>query len=157
MMDIKDRIKLIMDQEELSSVSFAENIGVKQSTLSHILNGRNKPSLDVIMKVHQYYNDVSLDWLLYGRGDMTNQNSDAEYVNDVFTPDTEPSLFDNTSTNAANHTVHDKYVRNEALESHQKSLKSPSIKEIRGIPKQERRITEIRIFFDDNTYQVFKG
>ena len=65
-MEIKDRIKMIMEKENMASGAFAESIGIQQSTLSHILNGRNNPSLDVIMKVHQKYNYVNLEWLLYG-------------------------------------------------------------------------------------------
>ena len=57
-MEIKDRIKMIMEKENMASGAFAESIGIQQSTLSHILNGRNNPSLDVIMKVHQKYNYV---------------------------------------------------------------------------------------------------
>ena len=69
-MDIKDRIKLIMENEQVSSQRFAETLGIQQSTLSHILTNRNQPSLDVIMKIHQIYTDVNIDWLLYGTGDM---------------------------------------------------------------------------------------
>ena len=67
-MEIKDRIRMIMEREKVPPRVFAETIGVQQSTLSHILNDRNKPSLEVVMKVHQTYNYVNLEWLLYGRG-----------------------------------------------------------------------------------------
>ena len=69
-MEIKDRIRMIMEREKVPPRVFAETIGVQQSTLSHILNDRNKPSLEVVMKVHQTYNYVNLEWLLYGRGEM---------------------------------------------------------------------------------------
>ena len=54
-MEIKDRIRMIMEREKVPPRVFAETIGVQQSTLSHILNDRNKPSLEVVMKVHQKY------------------------------------------------------------------------------------------------------
>ena len=60
-MEIKDRIKIIMEKENMASGAFAESIGIQQSTLSHILNGRNNPSLDVIMKVHMHVNIVLPD------------------------------------------------------------------------------------------------
>ena len=47
---------MIMEREKVPPRVFAETIGVQQSTLSHILNDRNKPSLEVVMKVHQTYN-----------------------------------------------------------------------------------------------------
>lgn len=59
-MEIKDRIRLIMEKEKIPPRVFAETINVQQSTLSHILNGRNKPSLEVVMKVHQAYTYVDL-------------------------------------------------------------------------------------------------
>ena len=46
-MEIKDRIRMIMEREKVPPRVFAETIGVQQSTLSHILNDRNKPSLEV--------------------------------------------------------------------------------------------------------------
>ena len=57
-MEIKDRIRMIMEREKVPPRVFAETIGVQQSTLSHILNDRNKPSLEVVMKVHQTYSYV---------------------------------------------------------------------------------------------------
>ena len=69
-MEIKDRIRMIMEREKVPPRVFAETIGVQQSTLSHILNDRNKPSLEVVMKVHQKYDYVNLEWLLYGKGEM---------------------------------------------------------------------------------------
>ena len=50
--------------------SFAEKIGVQRSSISHILSGRNKPSLDFVMKVLSSYPDVELYWLLNGKGNF---------------------------------------------------------------------------------------
>ncbi|WP_368167341.1 helix-turn-helix domain-containing protein, partial [Bacteroides fragilis] len=85
-MEIKDRIKIIMEKENMASGAFAESIGIQQSTLSHILNGRNNPSLDVIMKVHQKYNYVKLEWLLYGQGNISEESIQSA-------SDFQPSLF----------------------------------------------------------------
>jgi len=49
-MEEKDKIEKIMQAENLNSAQFATEIGIQGSTLSHILNGRNKPSLDVLKK-----------------------------------------------------------------------------------------------------------
>ena len=70
-MDIKDRIKMIMDHEQMTAAAFAESIGVAQATISHTLGDRNKyPSTDFIMRLHEKYNHISLDWLLTGKGNM---------------------------------------------------------------------------------------
>ena len=63
---------MIMDREKLTAGAFAESIGVAQATISHILGPRNKyPSTEVILRLHQRYNDINLEWLLTGQGEMT--------------------------------------------------------------------------------------
>lgn len=70
--EIRDRIKIVMNHVGKNSITFSEEIGIQQSTLSHILNGRNRPSLDVIMKIHERYPQISFDWLINGNGEMEN-------------------------------------------------------------------------------------
>ena len=62
------RLQKICDEFELSAAAFAEKVSVGRATISHILSGRNKPSLDFVMKVTTTFPEVDLDWLLYGRG-----------------------------------------------------------------------------------------
>jgi len=66
-----NRIKQIIDKENLSSTQFASEIGVQRSALSHVLSGRNNPSLDFMMKIKTRYPEINLDWLLLGKGKMT--------------------------------------------------------------------------------------
>jgi transcriptional regulator with XRE-family HTH domain len=56
--------------ENKSSAQFAEEIGVQPSGISHILSGRNNPSLDFILKMLEKYQFISTDWLLFGKGSM---------------------------------------------------------------------------------------
>lgn len=67
---MKDRIKKIIDHYMLSSAKFAEVLGVQRSNVSHILSGRNKPSLDFVQKILQNYPQLKSDWLLFGKGNM---------------------------------------------------------------------------------------
>ena len=60
------RIQSIMAENELSASSFADRIGVQRSSISHILSGRNKPSLDFLAKVESTFDEVSFSWLLKG-------------------------------------------------------------------------------------------
>lgn len=59
-----------MAAQNLSSSAFANEIGVQRSSVSHVLSGRNKPSLDFIIKIKDRYPDVNLDWILTGKGGM---------------------------------------------------------------------------------------
>jgi plasmid maintenance system antidote protein VapI len=61
-------LKQIMDYYGLSSAAFAETIGVNRSSISHLLSGRNKPSLDFVIKVVESFEEVELYWLLNGKG-----------------------------------------------------------------------------------------
>ncbi|MBR9757776.1 MAG: helix-turn-helix transcriptional regulator [Algicola sp.] len=63
-----DRLQQIIDYYSESASSFAEKIGVQRSSISHIISGRNKPSLDFIMKILDAYPEVGLYWLLNGKG-----------------------------------------------------------------------------------------
>lgn len=66
---ITERLKKIMDDNGLSSAQMADRIGVQRSAISHILSGRNKPSLDFIIKVLESFPNVSSEWLLRGQND----------------------------------------------------------------------------------------
>ncbi|NQX78232.1 helix-turn-helix transcriptional regulator [Gilvibacter sp.] len=69
------RLKQIMDYYSLSSAGFAEAIGVNRSSISHLLSGRNKPSLDFVIKVVESLEEVELYWLLNGKGSFPNSAS----------------------------------------------------------------------------------
>lgn len=67
MEEIVKRIKQILEEQQLSSSAFADTIGVQRSSISHVLSGRNKPSLDFILKTARAFPSYSTDWLLFGK------------------------------------------------------------------------------------------
>ena len=69
-MEIKDRILKIISSEALTSSAFADSIGVQRSSISHIVSGRNKPSLDFLQKIIANYPKYSVEWLIMGSGDI---------------------------------------------------------------------------------------
>lgn len=66
-MNIQDRIRTIIKVNNLNASSFADKIGVQSSGVSHVLNGRNKPSLDFIEKVLHEFPRVDAGWLITGK------------------------------------------------------------------------------------------
>nr|WP_314838794.1 helix-turn-helix transcriptional regulator [uncultured Flavobacterium sp.] len=71
MVNIEDfikRLEIILDYYGLNASSFADKIGVQRSSLSHLLSGRNKPSLDFILKILDVFPEVDLYWILNGKG-----------------------------------------------------------------------------------------
>ena len=61
------RLKYWMEMEVLKSSALADNIGVNRATISHILSGRNKPSIDFFQKLLNTYPDLNSNWLITGR------------------------------------------------------------------------------------------
>jgi transcriptional regulator with XRE-family HTH domain len=64
------RLRQVIDFHGLSASAFAELITVQRSSISHVLSGRNKPSIDFITKLNTALPDVNLYWLLNGAGEM---------------------------------------------------------------------------------------
>ena len=72
---MKTRIKALLEHKGLTSAKFADIIGVQRSSISHILSGRNNPSLDFIQKLMIKFPEIDNNWLLLGEGEMINSES----------------------------------------------------------------------------------
>jgi len=79
--DFAKRLQKVIDFYSESASSFAEKIGVQRSSISHILSGRNKPSLDFILKILASYPEVELYWLLNGKGSFPNNDTNENIQN----------------------------------------------------------------------------
>ena len=146
---IKDRFKQIMDREQLTAGAFAESIGVAQATISHILGARNKyPSTEVILRLHQHYPDINLEWLLTGKGSMSSSSSKG--VSSCY------PLFAESAENSPEDTGRSENRKEIASETVKNARNSPVKQEIIYKEVPPRKITELRIFFDDNTYEIFR-
>jgi len=80
-----DRIQLILKVNNLTASRFADEIGVQRSSISHILSGRNMPSLDLIQKILKRFPEIDSEWLLNGKGTMM-KNPAPDLFNMVETP-----------------------------------------------------------------------
>lgn len=70
-----NRLQKILSYYELTASSFAERIDVGRASISHILSGRNKPSLDFVMKIVKEFSEVELYWLINGKGHFPKSTS----------------------------------------------------------------------------------
>ena len=66
--EFTERLTTILKYYNLSAASFAEKIEVQRSSISHLLSGRNKPSLDFVLRTIHVFKEVNLYWLLKGEG-----------------------------------------------------------------------------------------
>ena len=82
--DMKERLLEFLKRENKSSAQLAEEIGVQPSGISHILSGRNNPSLDFVLKMLEKYTFISTDWFLFGKGTMyKDQNMQTLFDDDL--------------------------------------------------------------------------
>ncbi len=77
-----DRIKSLMNEKKMSATQFSDEIGIQRSSLSHVLSGRNKPSLDFMLKIKNRFSDINLNWLLLGQENMLQNFGDEEIQDD---------------------------------------------------------------------------
>ncbi len=89
-----NRINLILKAKNITARQFAEEIGIQPSGMSHILSGRNNPSLDFVSKVIRRYPEIDSNWLLLGRGEMYMTGTPAPATSVSPSPSAqEPTLF----------------------------------------------------------------
>ena len=132
-----DRIKELILSEGLTPASFADAIGIQRSSISHILNGRNNPSLDFILKTLQRFPNLNPDWLLSGIGEMLRSTEPSE--NKVIR---ERTIFDMPPVATP--------------EPPKPTPVEPIVKEEVRIEKQERFVDKILIFYSDHTWDEFQ-
>lgn len=125
------RLQQIMDLYQLTGSAFAESVGVQRSAISHILSGRNKPSLDFVLKILDTYPDIELYWLLNGKGDGPLKQEN-EKQRDLF----------NSPVKRADLTP--------GLEN--KSVVLPDSQEIKT-GQAKRKVVKIVLFYDDHTFE----
>ena len=141
--DFIKRLELIFDYYSISSSSFADKIGVQRSSLSHLLSGRNKPSLDLILKIISVYPEVDLYWILNGKGNFP-KNSDVKNKVEKNSDET-TTLFSLASKN------------NEEITEEKKSDEERKIitSEINNLNSE--KITEkIVFFYTDGSFKEYK-
>ena len=141
---MRERIKMVMDREGLTPAKFAEEIGIQRSAMSHIMNGRNNPSLDVLVKILERFTYVDSDWLLFGKGNMMRSQVQNE-----------PDLFTNTSINRPEVQVVPENRKEIRVDTPVNTMKQPVIEKIIQEEKLSRNVSKIMIFYSDNTFDTF--
>lgn len=161
-MEDKDKIDMIMQEFNLNSAQFAAEIGIQGSTLSHILNGRNRPSLDVLKKIMSRFASINPEWLILDKEPMFRQekNSQAPTLFDSIDENIKESVrYEPKSTHKSS--SHSDTNQKESVKGGEKSSTSEIIKneESQGIlnvaPIANKIPVKIIVYFDDNTFQEF--
>jgi len=87
-MEIRERLTQILSSKQMSSSAFADYLEIQRSNMSHYLSGRNKPGVEILQKILDKFPDISAEWLIMGRGDISAQPHQA----DIFQGYSSPSV-----------------------------------------------------------------
>ncbi len=159
------RILSILKQKNLSISQFAEEIGIQKSGMSHLISGRNKPSLELILKILQKYPDVKPEWLLFGTmpkvsDDKTPVTLSAPEKVQVKTSASPATLFDFSGENSNDEASLSDDVGEPVTEpaplKESTDQKKRVLKTKEGVslnPDQE--IERMVIFFNDSTFRTY--
>jgi len=148
---MKDRVLQIIEHEGLSPASFAERIGIQRATMTHIISGRNNPSLEVTKKILQTFQYLNPEWLILGLGNMFRSGS-TSYGKEESKG---LGLFDNTPIFTAEVQAVPEYRKEKDVNSPVNNHKHPETEVV--IPKTivSKKVSKIVIFYSDDTFETF--
>lgn len=162
-MNEKERVELIMRCYNLTPSQFADRTGIQRASVSHILSGRNKPSLEVMLKIYESFPGLDMAWLMTGRGTVPEPQAEHNTMEESL-PLAMPELFMRSQMETAPTPVttpepapqkapKSVMPKPQALERPARRVSSRSVSQPE-VNVSVRKIKEIRIFYTDGTYET---
>jgi len=141
---MKERILLFLQTENKSYAQFAEEIGVQPSGISHILSGRNNPSLDFVIKMLQKYSALSAEWLLFGNGNM-------------FKSVSQPTLFDEIEAHDRSENINIVTTEENSAPGRIPEEIVNEVSTVSSMPSEQKikSLTHIVMFYSDKTFTEY--
>lgn len=164
---MKDRIRQIMEYENMSQQEFSNRLGISPASLSSIFNGRSRPTNNHVQAIHHAFPEISISWLLFGEGTMFEDDMpDPLEIADVQDLGaSEPSnqsdapaaeLFTTRpQTAAVKHPTAPVVPQNLGTIPAYSKYHRDNMADMRAQERAMRKIKEIRVFYDDGTYESF--
>lgn len=170
---MKDRIRQLMELSHLSQQDFAARLGISPASLSSIFTGRSNPTTNHINAVHRAFPDVNINWLIFGEGEMftpaddeTSTTTDQE---DTALPGSHLSEGAPSSVTPHQSSSSIPAQQQQKLDARKERMRDlfdfskplnpfssqGNASEFGSFDNSARRIKEIRVFFDDGTYEIF--
>lgn len=141
---IKDRIAHILRAKNLTATQFAEMMQIQPSNVSHLLSGRNKPSLDFLMKLKEVFPEYNFDWIILGKKPITTN---------------EPSLFNKDNQIEAFEVT--RVVENEVEKEQTKEVEIPYMLEneekskVQTLNNFSAGLKQIIYVFEDHSFEIY--
>ena len=180
-MEINERITKVLEYSGFSASEFADEIDVQRSSISHIISGRNKPSLEFVTKIKNRFPELSWDWIILGQGEMLQNNSalsTSESKINLEEENSSPDLFTLIDEDYKNEVFVQENIQNETLRELNKSFPSPrkeilsdsqqldiqeNISEVQSIVNEtvtnintESKIKKIVFFYENGKFEAFE-
>ena len=157
---MKDRIRQIMEAQHMTQQVFASYIGTTPATLSGIFNDRTRPTINIIESIKKKFPDISLEWLMLGIGDMYQTASTPldGFQQPVSVPQNQGQIgqeqvldFSSQAAPTPNFASQQTPSYNSVRSTHPEIIRE----EVKIVDKPVRRVTEIRVYYDDQTWESF--
>jgi transcriptional regulator with XRE-family HTH domain len=141
--DFIKRLEIILEYYSLNASSFADKIGVQRSSMSHLLSGRNKPSLDFILKIIDFFPDVDLYWILNGKGTFPKTVAIENLSNDITDIDTSTPID----------------LFSPILDSHEPIVDQSKFKQMirPDVNENKDEIDKIVFFYKNGTFKIYSS
>jgi transcriptional regulator with XRE-family HTH domain len=172
--NMKDRIRKIMDAQHMTQKEFAQFTGISEGSLSGVFNERTRPTIQMIEAIHERMPSISVEWIMFGTGPMYLNDNKESNINNENNTGAASSLLD-VQTSSTDSQVLSFDAKSPSFDPHatssSPSLFSASVGQhpsnrgeisqntgktlVKYVDKPERKITEIRIFYDDQTWETF--
>jgi len=144
-MEINDRLRILMDNYELSSSQFADKLEIQRSAISHLLSGRNKPSILILEKIIRYFPDVDINWLITGKGSILKNTLSEQEIKENSTPEFSQEQTINFEDDNTTQSIEKEGVMGGEEELYQSQY-----------AKKNVPVEKIILIFQDNTFEVLQ-
>lgn len=177
-MSLNERISKVIEYSNLSPSEFADEIDVQRSSISHITSGRNKPSLEFVIKIKSSFPEILWDWLITGEGEMlkselpeTESSNEEQPIDERVRPTPLPDLFtmmkddDDFGTEDVSESVKESpresfipppYKTQENITDSQRLENSKDHIISQAIGNQENKIKRIVLFYENGKFESFE-
>lgn len=135
-----------MDAQGMSQQAFSSFIGIAPATLSSIFNGRTRPTINMVEAIKTHLPSINTDWLLFGEGSMYQTGDEPTDASSPARPEaSEPGLL-----------FADEEMSGRQEPAKQQASPVEIVKtEVKYVDKPQRRVVEIKVYYDDFTYESF--
>lgn len=154
---MKERIRELMESLHKSQQDFAQFIEMSPASLSSIFNGRTKPTLTIVEAIKKKIPDISVEWLLFGVGDMYANHKATATSQESPTPTSSEPMLEFDFDDEAKHSRSEKNA--DQMVNSNNSVKRTRLEnkenEVKSVDIVKRRVIEIRVYYDDYTFETF--